>query len=170
MDNGSNGNGNGNGASEDKRYRKMPIRPQLLESGKKTNMMIRNGTLSMSAQVVASGGETNLHAHAGSDAIWLVLNGQATFYGEGDKVIATLNKYDSFFIEHGAPYWFESSSPENLVILRFGAKVEGVQEERLDYGERQFVVAHGAGDVDKQREAGLVSREVKFVEGKYFGD
>src|SRR5581483_6406587 len=131
----------------------------------------RNHDIVMRVQVVASGGETNLHAHGNQDAIWLVLQGKAVFYGEGDKVLANLKKNEAFFIEHGAPYWFESGDDsENLVILRMSAKVEGATEGRVDYGERQFVIAHGAGEAEKQQAAGMVERPVKVLEGRFFGD
>ena len=52
---------------------------------------------------MTEGGETNLHAHAGSDATWLVVAGQATFYGEGDKVVAKLDKNDMLLIPRGVP-------------------------------------------------------------------
>ncbi len=150
-------------------YQKFTVRPQLLESGKQSHRLARNHDVSMGVQVVAKGGETNLHAHSGADEIWYVLAGEATFYGEGDAIIATLSKNEGLLIPHGAPYWFESSDPDNLVILRFGAKVGAEPDKRIDYAERQFIIAHGVeGGVEAQVQAGKVAWPVKVAEGKYF--
>ncbi len=104
-------------------YKTFTVRPQLLESGKQSHRLVNNEHVSLGVQVVAQGGETNLHAHSAADEIWYVLQGQATFYGECDEIIAKLGRNEGLLIPRGAPYWFESSQPENLVILRFGAKV-----------------------------------------------
>ena len=149
-----------NGQEDIAPYKTFQIRPQLLESGKTVQFMKLGEALTCSVQVVASGGETNLHAHTGSEAIWLVLNGRATFYGEADRVIATLGRNDALYIPAGAPYWFESSSPDNLVILRFGAMLANVENKRIDYSERKFAL---------RGEAGYGDRPTKVMEGAFFG-
>jgi mannose-6-phosphate isomerase-like protein (cupin superfamily) len=111
------------------------VSPQHLDTGKKVNLLVREGAVTFGLQVVATGGETNLHNHPNSDAIWLVLGGEATFYGEGDKVLGKIGKNQGLFIPHGQPYWFESSTPDkdNLVILRFGARVDPANpDSRVD--------------------------------------
>ena len=113
------------------------INPQMVSRGKKGQSLFRTDILGATVQVVTAGGETNLHAHAGSDATWLVVAGQATFYGEGDKVVAKLNKNDMLLIPRGVPYWFESSSREALVIMRFSARAQNTLDKRIDYTERK---------------------------------
>jgi len=158
--------------SDDGSLKKFTVRPQLLESGKQSTRLVRNRDISCSVQVVASGGETNLHAHSAADEIWYVLAGEATFYGEGDEVVAKLGRNEGLLIPHGAPYWFESSQPENLVILRFGAKIESAgPDKRIDYGERQYIIAHGVeGGEEAQVAEGKQPWPVKVLEGKFFGD
>jgi mannose-6-phosphate isomerase-like protein (cupin superfamily) len=112
------------------------LRPQLLSQGKTSTRVARTDLLSITMQVVASGGETNRHAHTGEDAMWLVLSGRARFYGATDNDVVELGKDDGLVIRSGAPYWFESASEESLVILRVG----GLSQEgraRVDYGERK---------------------------------
>jgi mannose-6-phosphate isomerase-like protein (cupin superfamily) len=159
-------------ASTDTLYPTFTVRPQLLESGKKSYGLVRNKDISCGVQVVASGGETNLHAHSGADEIWYVLAGEAKFYGEGDKLVGTLRKNEGILVPHGAPYWFESSQPENLVLLRFGAKIaEAGPDKRIDYSDRQFIIGHGVeGGLAAQKESGMVSRPAVPAEGKFFGD
>lgn len=143
-------------------YKTFRVRPQLLESGKVVSRLVTSDLISLGVQVVsARGGETNLHAHLGEDAVWLVVNGQATFYGEGDEVVAKLNRYEGLLIPRGAPYWFEASSDENLVILRFGARAQNEEKRRVDHSERKYAVGSSEGGV---------VRSVKVVEGKFFGD
>jgi mannose-6-phosphate isomerase-like protein (cupin superfamily) len=109
----------------------------MVSRGKKVDRLVKTDILSASVQVVTSGGETNLHAHADSDALWLVLDGEATFYSEGDRIVATLRRHDALVIPRGTPYWFESSSETPLVILRVGAKAQDVKEGRIDYTQRR---------------------------------
>jgi mannose-6-phosphate isomerase-like protein (cupin superfamily) len=113
------------------------IHPQMVSRGKKGASLFRTDILGATVQVVTEGGETNLHAHAGSDATWLVVAGQATFYGEGDKVVARLEKNEMLLIPRGTPYWFESSSKEPLVIMRFSARAQNTPDKRIDYTERK---------------------------------
>jgi mannose-6-phosphate isomerase-like protein (cupin superfamily) len=113
------------------------IRPQLVSRGKKGQSLFRTDILGATVQVVASGGETNLHAHAGSDASWLVISGKAKFYTEGDKLVAELEKNEMLLIPRGTLYWFESSSPEPLVIMRFSARAQDTPDKRVDKEPRR---------------------------------
>jgi hypothetical protein len=61
--------------------------------GKTSQQLGRSGSLDLGVQVVAPNeGETNLHSHPGLDSAWVVLDGEAIFYREGDEVIATLSR------------------------------------------------------------------------------
>jgi mannose-6-phosphate isomerase-like protein (cupin superfamily) len=135
------------------------IRPQMLEYGKTTKMLTRTDLASAGVQVIASGGETNLHAHTAEDAVWLVLNGVARFYTTDDREVATLNAFEGLTIPRGSPYWFESGSEENLVILRFAAKSQRDPDDRVNYTKRNF-------SADGQQPA---QRPTKVKEGKFFG-
>lgn len=126
------------------------IKPQIVAKGKKTTELVRSDLIRANVQVVTDGGETNLHAHTGMDAIWVVLQGAATFYGQGDKVVAKLDKHQGLLIPRPNPYWFESSGDEPLVILHVMAYQPGAVAKRIDYTQRKEL-----------------AREV--VEGKYFG-
>lgn len=141
-------------------FKVFEVRPQLLESGKISNRLVRSDLISCGVQVVASGGETNLHAHKAEDAIWLVLNGQATFYTTDDRIVASVGKYEGVLVPRGAPYWFESSSDENLVIMRIGARAQTEEPGRVDYTPRAFATGDEAGP----------RHEAKPLDGKRFGD
>jgi mannose-6-phosphate isomerase-like protein (cupin superfamily) len=127
-------------------FQTFAVRPQLLKEGKTSTRLVRTDHLNSGVQVVASGGETNLHAHSSQDEIWFVLSGEATFYTEGDTVVARLGTHDGLLIPHNAAYWFESSSEENLVIMRFGASVpEAGPDRRIDMHERKWAVSGEPG-------------------------
>lgn len=131
-------------------FQTFAVAPQLLKHGKTSTRLVKTEHLNSGVQVVADGGETNLHAHSSQDEIWFVLSGVATFYTEGDTVVASLGQHEGLLIPHGAPYWFESSSPENLVILRFGAAVAGAgPDRRIDFQQRTFAVKDEAGGVPR---------------------
>ena len=140
-------------------FQTFEVAPQRLEQGKTSTRLVRTEFLNSGVQVIAQGGETNLHAHSRSDEIWFVLEGEATFYGEGDRVVANLRPHQGLLIPHGVMYWFESASPQNLVIMRFGAIVPGEEpDHRIDGGERKWAVSG---------EAGGQKREVKFADSRF---
>ena len=107
--------------------------PRRITSGKDFGFLARSDIANLSWQVVAGGGENNLHAHTGSDEIWFVLEGEVTFYTTGDEVVAKLGRWGGILVPREAPYWFESTGPEPLVVLRFGAKAQNAQDGRIDY-------------------------------------
>ena len=133
-------------------FKKFEIKPQLLKSGKTSSRLAGTDILSCGVQVVASGGETNLHAHNAQDAIWLVLDGKAKFYTTGDEVVAELGKHEALLIPKGELYWFESASEENLVILRIAATDKNSPNTRTDAGERVFAVGDAEGGIKRQVE------------------
>jgi mannose-6-phosphate isomerase-like protein (cupin superfamily) len=139
-------------------FQTFAVTPRLLKEGKTSTRLVRTDHLNSGVQVVAQGGETNLHAHTSQDEIWFVLSGEATFYTTGDRVVAKLGKHEGLLIPHNAPYWFESASDtgENLVILRFGAAVpEAGPDRRVDVQARTWAVSG---------EPGGAPREVVFAE------
>lgn len=139
-------------------FQTFTVAPQPLKTGKTSTRLVRTDHINSGVQVVAEGGETNLHAHTSQDEIWFVLSGAATFYTEGDAVVARLGKHQGLLIPHGAAYWFESSSDENLVILRFGAAVPGAgPDRRIDMQERKWAVSG---------EPGGIARDVQYAAGK----
>ena len=113
------------------------IKPQMVAKGKKSVKLARTDLIGATIQVVAEGGENNLHAHPATDSVWIVLDGEVTFYGEGDKVVARLQRYQGLLISRGTPYWFESSSEKPLVILHMTANDPNDKRERINYTPRK---------------------------------
>jgi mannose-6-phosphate isomerase-like protein (cupin superfamily) len=95
--------------------------------------LCRTDILYANVQVIASGGENNMHSHPAQDGFWLVLRGRVRFYGENDSVIAELGPYEGVMIPRGLPYWFESSSDEVLELLQVESIDKAVKNVRVDY-------------------------------------
>jgi len=135
------------------------INPQLVSRGKKSHRLARNDQLAVSVQVAADGGDTNMHSHPHTDSIWIVLDGEATFYGAGqggsDKVAAKMKKNQGLLLKRGTPYWFESSGKTPLVIIHVAASDRNAinEKDRVDFRPRTRVGSEGA----------------VVIEGKYFG-
>ncbi len=102
---------------------------------KRNTHLASSGLLSVNVQLVSrEGGETNLHAHSGQDAVWFVLAGRAKFYGKDGEAVE-LGPKDALFIPKGTPYWFESVSDEPLEIMRNAATDPNVRNQRINYEE-----------------------------------
>lgn len=91
-------------------------RTPLLSKGRTTNFVARTDLLSIAVKVYAEGGENALHAHTTNDHLHFVLDGQATFYDEEGKT-TVVNKNEGMFLPKGAYYYFQCTSPGNLVLL-----------------------------------------------------
>ena len=98
--------------------------------------LCRTDIMYASVQVIAKGGENNMHAHTAQDGFWMVLKGRAKFYGEGDVLIAEIGPHEGVLVPRGVQYWFESSSPEILEILQVEAIDKTVKNMRVDYQPR----------------------------------
>ncbi len=99
--------------------------------GRKSYPMCQTDNVVSTVQIFEKGVHNNLHFHGMEDGYWFVLGGQATFYGEGDKVHAVLNRYEGLLMPAGVRYWFECTSDEPLQILRVNYKVPKVRPEAL---------------------------------------
>jgi len=103
----------------------------LLESGKVTTAVAATDVLTCTAQVADSGGETVVHSHRGEDQVFLVLGGEATFYtdAEAQNVACVLGPLQGVLIPRHTVYWYQKTSADNLVLVRFGAKALGEDQE-----------------------------------------
>ncbi len=77
----------------------------------------------------ASGGENELHAHVHEDHVFIVLQGQACFFGpHGEEQV--VSRHEGVNMPRGTYYWFKSVSDEPLVMVRFGAATTSVDPRR----------------------------------------
>src|SRR5690348_917238 len=80
--------------------------------GRKSFLLALTNNVISTVQIFPKGVHNNLHVHLTEDGYWLVLAGQARFYGEGDTIIAEPRKYEGVLIPAGTKYWFEGISDE----------------------------------------------------------
>ena len=116
------------------KYEKPPIREGR---GKGSVGLARTPVVGVSVQAVErDGGETNLHAHPGTDGVWFVLAGRARFYDDVESVACELGQHEGVLVPHGVKYWFESASQEPLEIMHITGHVPGAKTERMNYTPR----------------------------------
>ena len=120
------------------------MEPQLFSYQRPENDRAKNLTvlcktemLSADIQLVREGGENKLHSHTASDGLFMVLQGNVKFYGEGDVLIAELGPHEGAVMPHGFKYWFESSGIETLQLLHVAAKDPRVDDVRVGPSREQ---------------------------------
>ena len=93
--------------------------------------------MKITVKVYASGGENALHKHLNEDHSFIVLQGEATFHIGEEDTVKVLTKYEGVMLPRDVLYWFQSSAPENLVMLRVGAAEKwGPTDARFPTGRR----------------------------------
>lgn len=79
--------------------------------------LARTAGLGMYARAFEDGGgENGLHSHP-DDAIWLVLQGRATFFAEGGHVLGDLGPHDGILVPGLTSYRFVCTGPSLLARL-----------------------------------------------------
>ena len=140
-------------AELDSPFQLFQVRPELLASGKKVTVLAKSDILTGTVMVADSGGETIVHAHQFMDQLFIVLAGEATFYGDLHEMVAVLGPWEGVLVPRGATYWYEKTSVENLVLLRAAAIAQNAERETVRF-------------TDQLRPAA----PVEVIEGKHFGD
>ena len=93
--------------------------PEESEHALRVRPLARSTALSLYVRAFDDGGgEDGLHAHA-DDAIWLVLEGRASFFGENGRALGTLGPHEGILVPAFASYRFRCTG-ESL-IARFAA-------------------------------------------------
>ena len=106
------------------------------DGSKEIAHLARTDTFKADVQRVTEEGANNMHAHTGNDGFWMVLEGEARFYGDGDEVLAELGPDEGIVIPRGLKYWFESIGDEDLEILHVGSYDNRVEDHRVDHADR----------------------------------
>ncbi len=104
-----------------------------LKMAKEIDVLARTDLIGAMVHYLDEGGENNLHSHTSSDAFWIVLEGEASFYGEGDAEIATLGPGGTLLIPRGTKYWFKKSSDQQAVVMRVWSDTPNVPDQRVEH-------------------------------------
>ncbi|MGE5538493.1 MAG: cupin domain-containing protein [Gemmatimonas sp.] len=142
------------------------LRIQLLDEGSRSIMLGDTGNLKIKIRCYAAGGGENaMHAHHNQDHSFIVLQGQARFYGPQGEV-RDLRRNDGIMLPSGCYYCFENSGEEPLVVLRIesitedGIKIGGNPNVRLGMHGQQ-IEPHA---VENNREKPVRARPNAFYE------
>ncbi len=95
-------------------------------------VLARSELLSVLLHHWDEGGEVALHHHTDGDATWVVLEGEVTFYGENDEILARATRNQAVLIPRNTMYWFENSGKEPLNMFRISARVGGTNPGKDD--------------------------------------
>ena len=106
------------------------LKAQMLSAGRSRDVLARSGSLSLAVKVYAEGGENTLHAHPGEDHIFIVSNGEATFYDREGKT-TVLRRGQGMLIPGEYFYRFQATGDEPLVLLRIGGGHRDAAEGRV---------------------------------------
>jgi mannose-6-phosphate isomerase-like protein (cupin superfamily) len=114
----------------------------VVSSGKVLVKLCRTDRMIGIIQVIAKGGENNLHSHRHADGLWFVLSGRVRFYGEERRVIGEYGRHEGVLIPRGCPYWFEAVGDEPAEIMQLEAFDRAIPDDaslvadRVDHEER----------------------------------
>ena len=137
------------------------LKSQLLSKGSNTTYLAQSELLSVAVKIYASGGENKMHQHPEEDHSFIILQGQATFHIGTDENIKVVNANEGVILPAGTCYWFLSSAPENLVMIRVGAAKKPPEVWRAFPDGRPF-----DSDTIKDRR---VKSAPTFAPGQFYG-
>ncbi len=111
------------------------VQGRQLEGPKEAAMLVRSDLIQSMVIYIDEGGENALHAHTAADQIYVTVEGEVAFYGEGDTLLAKVGPGGGILIPRGTKYWFERSSSQQAVLLRIWSQAPGVRDQTIDYAE-----------------------------------
>jgi mannose-6-phosphate isomerase-like protein (cupin superfamily) len=107
-----------------------PDKPQLFhmtaklpKKGRGATLLAATDRMWVNLKTYAEGGENALHAHTNEDHTFIVLAGEAIFYGP-DGETARLGKNQGILLPRNVAYRFHAVEGEPLVILRMGTIID----------------------------------------------
>jgi len=96
------------------------LQAQLPKQGRTDTPVAASDKMWVVLKTYASDGENGLHAHPNEDHTFVVLRGEAIFYGPNSEE-KTIGKNEGVLLPHGTFYWFKAIGEEPLVMVRIGA-------------------------------------------------
>jgi mannose-6-phosphate isomerase-like protein (cupin superfamily) len=101
------------------------LKIQLLDEGSRSDLLTDTGNMQIKIRCYApGGGENAMHSHHNQDHSFIVLQGDARFFGPQGEV-HDLARNQGIMLAAGCYYCFENSGQEPLVVLR----IESITKE-----------------------------------------
>ncbi len=134
------------------------LQAQLPQQGRTDTPMASSDKMWVVLKTYAADGENGLHAHPNEDHTFVVLQGEATFYGPNDEP-RTIGKNEGVLLPHGTFYWFKAAGDEPLVMVRIGAAAfDGVDR----HGRINTDGSPMAGDSEENKQVELIMSDQRF--------
>jgi mannose-6-phosphate isomerase-like protein (cupin superfamily) len=114
----------------EKSPRTFRLATQLLSKGRSDRTLAQTDFMSVRIKCYAQGGENVLHSHPGEDHAFIILDGEADFFGKNGE-IGVLSKGQGIILPRGCFYKFKSCGDTPLVLLRLGAEKEKLPTNRV---------------------------------------
>src|SRR5215475_5577426 len=108
------------------------LRCRLPDTGRVDIPIAATDRLNLVLKAYASGGENAVHAHTAEDHAFVVLQGEATFFGRPGDPTVTIRKHEGILIPNGVFYKFKAGEGEQLVLLRVSAVLPGTSLDEDD--------------------------------------
>jgi mannose-6-phosphate isomerase-like protein (cupin superfamily) len=139
------------------------LEAQLPKEGLTDTPLAASDKMWVVLKTYAADGENGLHAHPNEDHTFVVLQGEATFYGPNDET-RTIGKNEGVLLPHGTFYWFKATSDEPLVMIRVGAAT-------FDGVDRHGRIAPDGSEMPARsyRRAAITPRRSSLVSRTYCG-
>jgi mannose-6-phosphate isomerase-like protein (cupin superfamily) len=116
-------------------------------------------------QVLAEGGENNLHYHPHVDLIYMVIAGRVRFYGNNDVLLGEFGPLEGINMPRNCRYWFESVGDEELHLLQIAGFPNGETHKRVDVKPPKQ--ADGGRSVWYDKDSGKVIKDEDLQLGKH---
>ena len=100
------------------------LKTPYLKKGRSHKILAQTDLMNVAIKYYNEGGENTLHAHPTEDHVFIVLDGEATFYNK-EEGVTVVRKGEGILIPKKWYYWFQNTGGKPLIILRFGASREG---------------------------------------------
>ena len=96
------------------------VKTPRITGGRSHMPLVRTDVLMSGLNYYAPGRKNKLHTHPGEDHMFVVLDGEATFFDK-DENTTVLTKGDGILLPEGHYYQFENTGDVPLALLRFAA-------------------------------------------------
>ena len=108
-------------------------RPQLFKmfsklpkKGRAEALLTSTDRMWIALKTYAEGGENHLHNHSNEDHSFIILQGEARFYGPDEESVV-LGRNHGIMLPRGSFYRFRTEGDEPLVVLRIGCVVDAAK-------------------------------------------
>ena len=100
--------------------RTFQIKTPAITGGRSHMPLVRTDVLMSGLNYYAPGRKNKLHTHPGEDHMFVVLDGEATFF-DREQNATVLRKGEGILLVEGDFYQFENTGNTGLALLRFAA-------------------------------------------------